>query len=99
MSFFKQIEGEAAILVSNGVYLQVDLYSRAGYLYAKYGTGFVRLMRDGSTTKAKLRLDTMTWTGSLCADSLGRLCEPGCVEDAKVIDGEPRRLLLTGRTS
>lgn len=32
MSFFKQVEGEAAVLVENGVYKQVDLYTRDGYL-------------------------------------------------------------------
>lgn len=42
MSFFKQVEGEAAILVNNGVFSQVDLYSRDGYLFAKHGSGFVR---------------------------------------------------------
>lgn len=74
MSFFKHVEGEAAILVSGGVYSQVDLYTRDGYLYAKHGSGFVRLMADGSTTKAKLRLDFMSWSGRLFRDGLGRLC-------------------------
>lgn len=63
MSFFKQVEGEAAILVNNGVFSQVDLYSRDGYLYAKHGSGFVRLYADGSTSKAKLRLDFMSYGG------------------------------------
>lgn len=74
MSFFKEIEGEAAVLIENGVYKQVPLYSRDGYLYAKVGGGFVRLMADGATTKAKLRLDTLSWTGALYRDGLGRLC-------------------------
>lgn len=76
MSFFQEIEGEAAVLVENGVYKQVPLYSRDGYLYAKVGGGFVRLMADGVTTKAKLRLDTLSWTGPLYRDGLGRLCSP-----------------------
>ena len=73
MSFFKQIEGDAAILVENGVYKQVDLYSRDGYLFAKVGSGFVRLMADGSTTKHKLRIDFMSFEGELGSDGLGRL--------------------------
>lgn len=74
MSFFKQVEGEAAILSENGVYKQVDLYTRGGFLYAKVAGGFVRLSRDGSTSKPKLRLDHMSWNGALYADPVGRLC-------------------------
>lgn len=73
MSFFKEVEGEAAILVENGLFRQVPLYTRDGYLFAKYGSGFVRLMADGSTTRAKCRLDFMTWEGQLYRDGLGRL--------------------------
>lgn len=76
MSFFQQVEGEAAVLVENGVYRQCDIYTRDGYLYAKVGSGFVRLMADGSTTKSRLRLDFMSWTGDLRRDGLGRLCTP-----------------------
>ncbi len=75
MSFFREVEGEAAILVENGVYKQVPLYTRDGHLYAKTGGGFVRLMADGATTKAKVRLDFMSWNGELFRDSLGRLCD------------------------
>jgi hypothetical protein len=53
MSFFKQVEGEAAIIISNGVYRQCDLYTRDGYLYAKISGGFVRLMADGATPRQK----------------------------------------------
>ena len=53
MSFFKEIEGDAAIVVENGVYRQVPLFERDGYIYAKIGSGFVRIMADGATTKAK----------------------------------------------
>ena len=77
MSFFKQIEGDAAILVENGVYKQVDLYSRDGYIFAKLGSGFVRLMADGSTTKHRLRIDYMSFEGELGSDGLGRLVTAG----------------------
>lgn len=92
MSFFKEIEGEAAILVENGVYKQVPLYVRDGYLYAKVGGGFVRLMADGATTKSKLRLDFMSWNGPLHRDGLGRLCSPD-VKGSKSLGHEAQKLL------
>ncbi len=74
MSFFKEVEGEAAVLIENGVYRQVPIFVRDGFLYAKSSGGFVKLMADGSTTKAKMRLDFMSWNGPLYRDALGRLC-------------------------
>lgn len=94
--FFKKVEGEAAVLIMNGVYAQVDLYTRNGYLYAKVGGGFVRLFADGSTTKAKMRLDTLSWDGPLRADRLGRLCTTD-VADAKPLDTEKQQRLLLGQ--
>lgn len=95
--FFKQIEGDAAILVENGVYKQVDLYSRNGYLFAKLGSGFVRLMADGSTSKHKLRLDTISYEGNLGSDGLGRLCS-GDHPKFKPLPQE-RQMLLLGAPS
>ena len=95
MSFFKEIEGEAAVLVENGVYKQVSLYTRDGFIYAKIGGGFVRLMADGATTKARTRLDFMSWGGPLCRDSLGRLCGPD-VTGAKPLPGEAVQKLIGG---
>lgn len=92
MGLFQQVEGEAAIIVENGVYRQCDIYQRDGYLYAKVGSGFVRLMADRSTTKAKCRLDTLTWTGDLHRDSLGRLCRP--MRGSILLDAAPSGLLL-----
>lgn len=92
MGFFQQVEGEAAVLVENGIYRQCDLYTRDGFLYAKAAGGFVRLMSDGSTTKAKLRLDHMTWSGPLHRDALGRLCAP--MPGSKALDDTKRILLL-----
>lgn len=76
MSFFREIEGEAAILIENGVYKQVPIYVRDEHLYAKTGGGFVRLMAGGSTTKAKCQLNFLSWNGTLCRDAVGRLCTP-----------------------
>lgn len=76
--FFKEIEGEAAIIIENGVYKQVPIFERRGELFAKSGGGFIRLMVDGSTSKAKARLDcisfdklAMTPTGKLLRSDIG----------------------------
>ena len=73
MSFFQRVDGEAAVLSENGVFKQVDIYTRNGQLFAKAGGGFVRLMADGSTTKSKCRLDALSWEGPLFSDTFGRL--------------------------
>jgi hypothetical protein len=73
MSFFKEVEGEACVIVENGVFKQVPIYLRDGYLYAKTNGGFVRLMADGSTSRAKQRLEFMSWNGNLARDPFGRL--------------------------
>lgn len=96
MSFFKQVEGEACVLVENGVYRQCDVYTRDGYLYGKLGSGFVRLHADGATTKAKCRLVHLSWTGGLYRDVLGRLCT-GDAAVAKT-SADASSLLLEGRS-
>lgn len=95
MSFFAEIEGEAAVLVSNGVYQQVPLFVRDGYIYAKISGGFIRLMADGSTTKSHMRLDFMSFDKQLCRDSLGRLCLPE-VNGSKSLDGDKIKQLTGG---
>lgn len=37
MSFFQQLEGDGAVLIENGVYVQVPLYQR-GYPIFRVGT-------------------------------------------------------------
>lgn len=93
MSFFKQIEGEAAVVTINGVYKQCDLYERDGYIYAKAAGGFVRLYQDGTTTKPKMRLETMSWTGDLNRDTHGRLCRPS-VRGSLTLEAPKAQLLL-----
>lgn len=86
MGLFQEVEGEAAVLVEGGVYRQVPVYKRNGFLFAKSGAGFVRLYADRSTSKPKCRLETLTWgeAGRLGRDSLGRLCVAGEVPDASI---------------
>jgi len=93
MSFFKKVEGEAAVVVENGVYKQVDLYTRDGYVYAAVSGGFVRLMADGATTKAKMRLEHLSWHGALARDALGRLCSPDTVGAMSLEKKTEQRLL------
>lgn len=94
MSFFQQIEGEAAVLVHKGVYKQVPIYKRDGYLYAKVGSGFVRLMADGSTSGLGLRLEFMSWGPEpLCRDKFGRLCTHDRI-DAISLPGEVSNRIL-----
>lgn len=93
MGFFQEVEGEAAVLVENGVYKQVPLFTRDGFLYAKASGGFVRLMADGATTRTKMRLDFMTWTGPLCRDGLNRLCTDHAAGAKPLGDGTTQKLL------
>lgn len=95
MSFFQQCEGDAAIVVENGVYKQCDLYTRDGYFYVKLGSGFVRLMVDGSTSKHKLRLDYIDTTRALARDRVGRLCQV-TVEGARGLEHHQSTLLIGG---
>ena len=92
MSFFKQAEGEAAVLVERGLYRQVDVYTRDGYLYAKLSGGFVRLMADGSTTRPGVSLDFLSYSGPL-AQRLGRLCESGTAGSRELAEPEAQKLL------
>lgn len=95
MGLFKHLDGESAIVVESGVFKQTDLYTRDGHLYAKAGGGFVRLYADGSTSKAKCRLDVLTFDKPLCVDKLGRLCDAS-VTGARSLDREKEQRLLLG---
>ena len=47
---FKPIEGSAVIIYSRGVYQQTKVFERGGELYAKWGSGYIRLMKTGWTS-------------------------------------------------
>ena len=55
MKFFSSIDEGQAIVMSKGSYRQVPLYERGGRVYAKYGAGFVRLNKGGSTSNLAVR--------------------------------------------
>ena len=97
MGLFQQLEGAAAVLVENGVYKQVDVFTRNGYIYAKMAGGFVRINADGSTTKDRMRLDTLdvvSMEGALGVDPLGRLCDLAVVPGSKPLPQEVTTKLL-----
>lgn len=55
MDFFTIIPEAQAIVHAGGVYRQVPLYLRADRVYAKVGSGFVRLSQGGATSAPKVR--------------------------------------------
>lgn len=73
MSGFKQRDGEHAILVSGGVHEQVDVYEREGMVYAKWGSGFIQLYVDGSSTKSNVRCEHLSCEAQMSASPTGRL--------------------------
>jgi hypothetical protein len=93
MGLFREVEGDTAIIVENGVYKQVPVYNRNGYLYAKVSGGFIRLYVDGSTSKPKCRLSHLDTVIPLYADTMGRLCR-GNVYSAKLLDESKKQILL-----
>ena len=93
MSLFREVDNEVAIIVDRGVYRQVALYTRDGYLYAKAHGGFVKLYADGATTRPNCRLETITFDGMLCRDPLGRLCTDAVAKAVPLPTPDTQRLL------
>lgn len=62
MNYFHQLEGENVILRSNGVFLQADLFTRGEnrVLFAKYGRGYIRLLKDGGTSHPRVFWDEVS---------------------------------------
>ena len=89
---FQPLEGDVAVIVERGVFRQCDLYQRAGFLFAKVGSGFVRLHEDGSTSKAHCRLETLATDLPVLRNDLGRLVLPD-VAGARPIRDERREML------
>jgi hypothetical protein len=56
MNFFTIIPEAQGIIHSRGVYRQVPLYQRGdGRVYAKIGSGFVRLSQGGATSAPNVK--------------------------------------------
>lgn len=71
---FKQLTGQSAVVRNRGVYRTCDLYEFRGQMFAKYGSGFVRLNANGSSSLDGLALELLAYEGSLFQDKFGRLC-------------------------
>ncbi|CDZ55053.1 hypothetical protein [Neorhizobium galegae] len=73
MERFHIIDDAAAILITKGVYRQAKVYRRGGELFAAYGSGFIRLYRNG-TSLPNVRcedVETPGWHQSF--DAFGKL--------------------------
>ena len=81
---FKKLEGDTAIVVQSGVYKQADLYTLNNGLFASYGNGFVRLKKDGSTSRDKLNLIQLIYDGELHSDQFGRLLVKAITNSKKI---------------
>jgi hypothetical protein len=50
MTPFQQIPDGLVITLQKGIYRQTPLFQRAGNVYAKIGSGFIRLYKNGGTS-------------------------------------------------
>ena len=92
---FKVLEGENAVLVQGGVYKVCDVYTRNdGELFAAFGGGYIRLKSNGTTSKDKVYLNTLTF-GGLYADRFGNMSVTGG-GDRKLLPEEAAQKYLPG---
>ena len=66
MSLFHQVHGGSAVVYSKGTFKQVDLYHYKGCVFAKNGSGYVRIKRVGASRDNNLG----TSIPSLMVDSM-----------------------------
>lgn len=50
MDYFTIITGATALIHTGGVYRQADLYARGSAIYAKVGSGFIKIGIGGATS-------------------------------------------------
>lgn len=55
MHFINEIPEGQAIIYANGVYRQVKIAERNGRIYAKFGSGYVRLHQNGGSSHPKVQ--------------------------------------------
>lgn len=74
---FHIVEDAVVILRSNGVFKQSEIYVRKNYIYAKHGSGFVRLDRhENGTTAPSVRWDDLYLPFEVAYDNIGRMMLP-----------------------
>ena len=66
---FQEIPGSIAILRCKGLYKQTELYYRGKYVYAKYGSGFIRLFPQGGTSLPSVSWKDMDSAGALLTNT------------------------------
>lgn len=87
---FNKIEDAYVILTKKGgVWQQSDVYQRNGYLYSRYGSGFIRLTSAGTSNPDTL-WEEIDLPFDYTLDSMGRLRNP---EALKSEGRKPRRRL------
>jgi hypothetical protein len=92
-TMFKQLVGETAVIRTRGMYKTCNLYSYNSQLFAKVGSGFIRLNADGSSSVDGTNLDLLAYSGPLFKDKFGRLCvEPG--KDFTQLEAKPDGTIL-----
>tara|TARA_R110000751_G_scaffold220907_1_gene323512 strand:- start:265 stop:549 length:285 start_codon:yes stop_codon:yes gene_type:complete len=92
---FKKLEGDTIMLSNKGVYTVTELYTYNGGLYAKVGSGFVRLRTNGTTSKTDVLIVTMETDIALYKDKLGRLATDDAPNAVKLSSESRATLLLS----
>ena len=80
---FTLLEGDAAIIADKGVYRVAPLYEFRGGIYARHGTGYVRLYGNGTTSKGNgVRVVELHTDIVIAQDSFGRMVTQEARPDA-----------------
>lgn len=91
MFLFQQIEDAKAIMKMKGLYKQVNVYHRQGYLYVRHAGGYAALLRDVvtqiGTSIPNLRVDALYMPDDMeekiWTTNSGRLCLEQCTHRYK----------------
>lgn len=69
---FQKLDDAHVVLRSQGVYRPAPLYAHNGFLYAKFGAGYVKMSKHGATSKAAVTWDDLYADFTIAYDTLGR---------------------------
>lgn len=70
---FKEITGDSVLLRHNGTFRVSPLYTYRSGVYAKLGTGYVRLRTDNTTSKDGVAVEFLESDKLFGQDKFGRL--------------------------
>lgn len=94
---FKKLDGDTAIIKNNGVYKECDLYEWDGKLFVAAAGGFLRLNRNGSTSRPNTFIDLIKIETPLFVDKFDRLCTaPAADRRPAIANTDGTIALLTG---